>query len=107
MAGSQRGWWPTRKSAAGMDLALRSSTADICFRKPLVCMPVSIITCFAALRGTCLGSDHCFSAGKASLFTLGSNNAMVQLVSRGGPRIMESQVRCVLVRSPVCSALAS
>lgn len=31
-------------------------------------------------------------AGKASLFTFSSNNAMVQLVSRGGPRILQSQV---------------
>ncbi|DBB10820.1 hypothetical protein WJX82_004700 [Trebouxia sp. C0006] len=31
-------------------------------------------------------------AGKASLFTFSSNNAMVQLVSRGGPRILQNQV---------------
>jgi len=31
-------------------------------------------------------------AGKASLFSLSANNAVVQLVSRGGPRILENQV---------------
>lgn len=31
-------------------------------------------------------------AGKASLFTFSSSNAMVQLVSRGGPRILQNQV---------------
>ncbi len=33
---------------------------------------------------------HC--AGKASLLTFSSNNAMVQLVSTGGPRILQNQV---------------
>ncbi|KAL3152568.1 hypothetical protein ABBQ32_001593 [Trebouxia sp. C0010 RCD-2024] len=31
-------------------------------------------------------------AGKASLFTFSASNAMVQLVSRGGPRILQNQV---------------
>ena len=31
-------------------------------------------------------------AGQASLFTMSADNAMVQFISRGAPRIMESQV---------------
>lgn len=46
-------------------------------------------------------SSHHFGAwwyaGKASLFTLSSSNAMVQLVSRGGPRILQTQVRMTLL----------
>ena len=32
-------------------------------------------------------------AGQSRLFSLGSDNAVVQLVSRGAPRVLESQVR--------------
>lgn len=38
-------------------------------------------------------------AGKASLFTLSSSNAVVQLVSRGGPRILQSQVSLTMLPS--------
>ena len=31
-------------------------------------------------------------AGQASLFSLSSDNAVIQMFSKGGPRIMESQV---------------
>ena len=31
-------------------------------------------------------------AGQASLFTMSADNAMVQFISRGAPRILESQV---------------
>ncbi len=37
-------------------------------------------------------------AGQSRLFSLGSDNAVVQLVSRGGPRVLESQVCARLVR---------
>ena len=41
----------------------------------------------------CVCTTACsWSAGRASLFTFSSNNAMVQLVSRGGPRILQNQV---------------
>ena len=32
-------------------------------------------------------------AGQSRLFSLGPDNAVVQLVSRGGPRVLESQAR--------------
>ena len=31
--------------------------------------------------------------GQSSLFTLSADNAMVQLLNRGGPRVLESQAR--------------
>lgn len=34
-------------------------------------------------------------AGQSSLFSFGADNAVVQLVSRGAPRVLESQV-CLL-----------
>lgn len=40
-------------------------------------------------------------AGQSKLFSFGTDNAVVQLVSRGGPRVLESQVRllrCILRR---------
>ena len=46
-------------------------------------------------------------AGRASLFALSSQNAMVQLMARGAPRILESQARslpslrpCALLQDP-------
>lgn len=33
------------------------------------------------------------AGGPRQLFSLGADNAMLQLVSRGGPRVLESQVR--------------
>ena len=32
------------------------------------------------------------AAGQSSLFTLSANNAVVQLLNRGGPRVLENQV---------------
>lgn len=32
------------------------------------------------------------AGGPGQLFSLGADNAMLQLVSRGGPRVLESQV---------------
>lgn len=39
--------------------------------------------------------DHLrrIAGGPASLFSLGADNAVLQLVSRGGPRVLESQAR--------------
>lgn len=44
-------------------------------------------------------------AGQASLFALSSENAMVQFMSRGAPRIMENQVRHPAVFLCPCSNL--
>ena len=33
------------------------------------------------------------ATGQSSLFTLSADNAMVQLLNRGGPRVLESQAR--------------
>lgn len=38
-----------------------------------------------------ISGDVSCDAGQASLFALSSNNAMLQLMSRGGPRILENQ----------------
>lgn len=39
-------------------------------------------------------------AGQASLFTMSADNAMVQFISRGAPRILESQV---LLHAEACA----
>lgn len=38
------------------------------------------------------GFDALHAAGQSSLFTLSANNAVVQLLNRGGPRVLENQV---------------
>ena len=40
-------------------------------------------------------------AGQSRLFSLGADNAVVQLVSRGGPRVLESQVIFHVIWMPV------
>ena len=41
----------------------------------------------------CASPEDAFvHAGQASLFTMSADNAMVQFISRGAPRILESQV---------------
>jgi len=45
------------------------------------------------------------ATGQSSLFTLSADNAMVQLLNRGGPRVLESQARpdCLIMH---CHCLA-
>ena len=39
-------------------------------------------------------------AGQSRLFSFGPDNAVVQLVSRGGPRVLESQVSAQPTQRP-------
>ncbi len=52
------------------------------------------------VTGLRAADDMNVCAGQASLFTMSADNAMVQFISRGAPRILESQV---LLPSEACA----
>ena len=80
---------PANATASGLLLFLCSHSCDIktSLGKPAID--------FKAILCTCIDTEGFMwlhAAGQSSLFTLSANNAVVQLLNRGGPRVLESQV---------------